>query len=258
MQVDLPTDPSLLGPINVVNLAFWIAETGESDMQAKLFLARPDRQEVLDAYHKAGKVIMLSLFGATDDPTAKDPVAMAAEVAKLVKDNGLDGIDVDLEHALEVGKSGGDWAVKFTNAARKELGPDYFISHAPQGPHFSPTLYTYQDIIKGAGHAIDFYNIQYYNQGETNYVTCDDMLVKSANFPGSSMTELNAAGVPWEKLVLGKTMEVADGSSGHMEMADLGKCVKQGKALGWPGNIMFWQLHDPAQSAAIYTDLQAA
>jgi hypothetical protein len=40
---------------------------------------------------------MISAFGSTDFPTTggRDPVQTAADLAKFVKNNNLDGVDID-------------------------------------------------------------------------------------------------------------------------------------------------------------------
>ena len=60
--------------------------------------------------------------------------------------------------------------------------------------------------------------------------------------PGSSINEIIAAGVPKEKIVLGKPATTADGNNGWMSAADLNKAIKDNYAYnGWKTGIMFWQ-----------------
>ena len=47
------------------------------------------------------------------------------------------------------------------------------------------------------GHLIDFYNIQFYNQGDNTYDTYDKLFVKSVgSFANTSVKEINARGIP--------------------------------------------------------------
>jgi len=43
--------------------------------------------------------VLLSAFGSTDDPTSQgsDPAITFTRIANLVKDNNLDGLDIDYE-----------------------------------------------------------------------------------------------------------------------------------------------------------------
>ncbi|KAJ3007442.1 UNVERIFIED_CONTAM: hypothetical protein HDU68_003507, partial [Siphonaria sp. JEL0065] len=123
---------------NVFNLAFWL-RTGVYD--AAYYWAALDvntRQTYVNAYHTAGKVVMISAFGATDMPTGADPVQVATNLANFVKANQLDGADIDWEDnaAMENG-TGEAWLITFTTKLRELLpSPRYLISHAPQAPYF--------------------------------------------------------------------------------------------------------------------------
>jgi hypothetical protein len=49
-------------------------------------------------------------------------------------------------------------------------------------------------------------------------------------------------GIPLNSLLIGKvlTPSAAD-DGGFMSAASLGKCVSQGKGLGWSGGVMIWE-----------------
>ena len=81
---------------------------------------------------------------------------------------------------------------------RKEL-PFHIVSHAPQGPYFSPGFSkggAYLGVHREVGNKIDFYNVQFYNQGNTTYDTYDSLFVQS-NFlnPQTAVYELMAQGI---------------------------------------------------------------
>jgi chitinase len=85
-------------------------------------------------------------------------------------ENNFDGVDVDWEdnNAMENG-TGEDWLIKFQLKLRQIL-PNHIISHAPQAPYFKEDHYkngAYVTVNRKVGHTIDFYNIQFYNQGNT-------------------------------------------------------------------------------------------
>lgn len=89
-------------------------------------------------------------------------------------ENNLDGVDIDWQDnsAMEAG-TGEGWIIKFQTELRKIL-PNHIITHAPQAPYFKRTNYkngAYVTVNKEVGHSIDFYNVQFYNQGDTKYNT---------------------------------------------------------------------------------------
>ena len=60
------------------------------------------------------------------------------------------------------------------------------------------------------------------------------MNTSGGDWPGSSLNEIANAGVPLNKLVIGKYAADADGASGFMDPAALGACVAQAQEeLGW-------------------------
>lgn len=66
------------------------------------------------------------------------------------------------------------------------------------------------------------------------YTTCDSLLTTSGGFwPGSALLEIAQAGVPLEKLVIGKYAAEGGGASGFMDPHALGGCVAQARELGW-------------------------
>lgn len=77
----------------------------------------------------------MSAFGATEFPTSQglDAETTCTKLATFVKDNGLDGIDLDWEDnaAMENG-TGEQWLITCVKAIRKVLPVgDYLLTHAP-------------------------------------------------------------------------------------------------------------------------------
>lgn len=125
-------------------------------------------------YNDGGVKILVSAFGATEFPTTGnvDPTDCAVKLAKFVSENNLDGVDIDWEDnaAMEAG-TGEQWLITFQTKLRSLL-PNHLITHAPQAPYFKQEYYkngAYVTVDKAVGHTIDFYNVQFYNQGDTKY-----------------------------------------------------------------------------------------
>lgn len=98
---------------------------------------------------------------------------------------------------------------------------------------------------------IDFYNVQFYNQGVGIYDSAHSLFNVSGGWcPGSSINEIIAAGVPGSKIVLGKPPTTADASNGWMSAADLNKAIADNYPYnGWKTGIMFWQLTSDSDGA---------
>lgn len=60
--------------------------------------------------------------------------------------------------------------------------PNHIITHAPQAPYFCSQRYkngAYVNINQQVGNLIDFYNVQFYNQGNNTYDTYEKLFVCS-------------------------------------------------------------------------------
>lgn len=102
---------------------------------------------------------------------------------------------------------GAEWIIQFTKTLRPLL-PNHIITHAPQAPYFNRNIYGGKNYIKvhnEVGSMIDFYNIQFYNQGSTTYDTYEKLFLESGGvFPLTSVKEIADTGVPLDKIILGK------------------------------------------------------
>jgi chitinase len=134
---------------------------------------------------------MVSVGGETEVPytasyfSAHEPRALAAKIAFLVKASGIDGIDIDWEDDWSNANPGMtgygssrragsgpaiQWLITLTKELRRQLPrPRYTITHAPQAPYFDMG---YAKVHAGCGADIDWYNVQYYNQGEEGGSQC--------------------------------------------------------------------------------------
>ena len=135
--------------------------------------------------------------------------------------------------------------------------PTYQISHAPQSPYFCNISYNagYLQVYLN-NPDIDFIFVQYYNQGASApYNTYDQIFVKSAEGgqPGTAVTQIAGQdplyhfgiGVPLNKLVVGKPLQITDGAPADwVSPANLHAIVVQAKAdKGWDAGVGVWQFH---------------
>ncbi|KAI0731318.1 glycoside hydrolase [Earliella scabrosa] len=257
---DGPPPPSQIKGFNVFILSFLMTIGAQDKALEWTLLSAADRATIKSEYAAAGISLMVSAFGATDAPTSNraDPTQTANTMAAWVKEFGLDGIDVDYEDFNAMDKSDGSaesWIAAFTKQLRTQLPKGQFIlSHAPVAPWFSVNdLFAagaYLKVDETVGDLIDWYNVQFYNQGATEYTTCDSLLNKSGGpWPESSVFEIANAGIELNKLVIGKPAQAAgDASSGFIAPATLATCLSQAKAKGWNAGVMVWEFPDAAAS----------
>ena len=89
-------------------------------------------------------------------------------MAKWVKSNGLDGIDVDYEDLTAMNKGDGKaekWVTSFTQTLRKTLPKgQYILTHAPLAPWLAPSnkfkAGAYVKINKDVGSLIDWVRLR--------------------------------------------------------------------------------------------------
>lgn len=247
---------------NVFNLAFWTVKFGVAD-NAQKFAAKSlaDKKWFKSRYAGAGMKLMVSVFGATDTPQSlgKDPTCLGKTIAKFVKDNGLDGVDVDYEEMELFGQGkSSDWLIALTKSLRAELpSPDYIITHAPVAPWFNTQMYPngYAYIHQQVGNLIDWYNVQFYNQ--ENYNTCNELIWNAGNnFPLTSLFEINKyANVPLDKLVVGKPAWESDADDGFMRPSVEGACLQIAVQNGWKAGVSFWEYpHMTPHRLGVITD----
>ncbi|KAJ2976768.1 hypothetical protein NUW54_g11515 [Trametes sanguinea] len=171
------------------------------------------------------------------------------------------------------------WLATFTQQLRTQLPQGQFIlSHAPVAPWFSVNnLFSagaYLKVDQTVGDLIDWVSlsfmyvdrhrfepnnsssatlpitVKFYNQGTTEYTTCDNLLnTAGGDWPGSAVFEIAASGVDLNKIVIGKPgLSVGDASNGYIAPATLATCVAQAKAKGWDAGVMVWEFPDAAAS----------
>lgn len=243
---------------NVIILSFYLSGSGPADMAvAWQGVDSAIQQKTIDTIHGRGGVVLVSLGGSTDNPFGHNAKTVGQSVANWAKSNHLDGVDFDLEN-FDVNFRGGslsdtqtvDWVADATNAVRDIFGSGGIISHAPQGPYFGPVGATDTWAGKTGGYtgvyakapSINFFNVQFYNQGTSCYTDYNGLFIKSCTtFPQTSVQEIAKAGIPLSKIVVGKYIAQGDASNGWIAPATLHTYFTQAKsAIGWDAGVMAW------------------
>jgi len=135
--------PADLGDWNDFLVAFYLTDCRNAFDIAAVWegMDAAKKEQIISDYHAAGKKIRVSLFGATDMPLKHggDPVAIGKQISQFVKDNMLDGVDVDYEdsESFNAAGDGENFLITLTKTLREELPAPYVISHAPQSPYFT-------------------------------------------------------------------------------------------------------------------------
>lgn len=80
-------------------------------------------------------------------------------------------------------------------------------------------------------------------RGNNVYEDCQSLLTDSGNsWPDTSVFGINSyAGVPLNKIVIGKPIDAGAASNGYMDGSTLAQCVAQAQSKGWNGGVMFWE-----------------
>ena len=198
---------------NIINLAFWLPNTDGTSNPVDAAVVWSDavtffgtdsefgsttveiQANLRNRYHQQNAKVMVSAFGGRSKPTTNyvDPEAVGKNLAMFVIENQLDGVDLDYEDnaAMEAGTAV-PWLITMTEAmldtfASSAPGQKFYISHAPQAPYFMDGKYpqNYIDLYYSSaghhmvGHYIDFFNIQFYNQGTSDYLTYETIFMES-------------------------------------------------------------------------------
>ena len=220
------------------------------------------------SYHQQGTKVMVSAFGAGIRPTTEtyNPIAVGRSLAMFVIENQLDGVDVDYEDnaAMEKGTAI-PWLITMTKAMLQIFnaygrGKKFYISHAPQAPYFytdtpkykqtySDFYHTRLDNGRGKiGDYIDFFNVQFYNQGTSDYLTYETLFLNSKRWAtGTALLQIARKGIPMNKIVVGKPVTTGDAyNSGFVDQYTLANIFRTARRGPWAhcsnvGGVMNWQ-----------------
>ncbi|CAO1619346.1 unnamed protein product [Sympodiomycopsis kandeliae] len=252
----LPAPDSFRG-INVVILSF-LEINGPAAKLNDFFKKTPqERRQWIDALHSRGITVLLSSFGG--DPSQQaitmkyDPVALGRLHGQVVRESGLDGLDNDIEDfqaSMQQNHDVVEWIVAYTRAVRREIPRgQYVLTTAPVAPWFTTNKQRYCSGLFGAinkevGQEYDWYNVQFYNQGNDHYNDCQSILFKSnlEGFPDTSIFEISKTNnIPLNKLVIGKPAAREDATTGYVTTNRLSHCVIDAHQKGWNAGVMGWQ-----------------
>lgn len=216
-----------------------------------------------------GLKLLLSVGGASDTPdwpNIESARTFGTAAGNYAASNGFDGIDFDIEGAdPNWSQYKLEWIIAITSTAitafSQTSGKTPIITHAPQAPYFTDwatggASRNYIAVEQYFGTQISWYNVQFYNQGCDSptvgvccYTTATGLATHSASdctvFPGSSVAEITAAGIPAHKIVIGKPMTTGDQYSGGGYVAN-GIAPLMGATPY--GGVMAWQWHGPASA----------
>ena len=171
-------------------------------------------------------------------------------LSTFVTANRLNGVDVDWED-LPGGKSlqsssTVQWLSTYTTTLRRNLPSvsGYIISHAPQIGYFA---LGYNNLSSSD---IDYYNIQFYNQGSSTI----PLPYTSAN---TIIAAINTLTISADKIILGKPVVTGDCTyptsmtCGLVPVDQLGTILKD--INSYIGGIMGWQWHDKSTAVWMQT-----
>jgi hypothetical protein len=271
-SIGTPDPSSSINGLTHFNLAFWVSNGGNASRAGDVYtgsgnadqwaLGDPKVQKaIVKEYNKYGIRLGVAAFGAFDKPqsSGNDPVALAITLAAFVRQNNLQGVDVDYEefdYLTDWTGNGAAWLIKFITQLRASLPrPQFYISAAPVAPSFNGKQWPngFNLVHEQVGQLIDYYNVQFYNQ-QGAYSSCQTLLTKSDVFLNSSVFELNTMqNVPLSMIVIGKPAHVEDAITytdpstnaqspdGYMTPALESQCLQQATGMGWRAGTSWWQ-----------------
>ena len=107
-------------------------------------------------------------------------IAGGNSIAQYIKTYTLNGIDIDWEdnNSANLTANHISWLTTYTKTLRNNLPSknNYIISHAPQAPYFGMG---YETIYQNCKYDIDYYNMQYYDQGNCGYDSYSELVQKN-------------------------------------------------------------------------------
>ncbi|KAK0238913.1 glycoside hydrolase family 18 protein [Armillaria nabsnona] len=239
-----PPDVSDIDGFTVFSLSFLLMAGAWDKAYEWTTLTDDERTDIKSQYAAAGIKLLVSVFGSSDVPTASRADHIATAILWPLGSLGTVSMasmsTTRLDFAAFYAGDGKaeQWLANFTTQLRVTLPKDsYILTHAPVAPWFSPTHYGgggYLKVHEMVGDMIDWYNVQFYNQGTDEYTTCDGLLnMSSETWNGTALFQIADNGVDLSKLVIGKPATASDASNGYMDPGTLATCLGTAKDQGW-------------------------
>lgn len=210
--------------------------------------AAVNNPEIIQFLKNKNKKCILAAGGEYLNPLNYDPKNYGTTLANFAIQHQFDGVDLDIEN-IAMDSQTIQWLVDATitvHQISKEKNYPLQISHAPQAPYF---MFNggYSEIEKRTNGIIDYYNIQYYNQGNWEYQSYEDydsLFEEQYNTiqNPTSIQNILKQGVPAQKLILGKPITPKDvNNSGYIPAEKLKSIlseaidnkIKFGGVMGW-------------------------
>lgn len=246
--------PETASPFQVVDAINGFISLSTPDQQSKLL-------KLMDQYNAR---LMISFGGASSVPCPfdvildsyyKDPKTLASGLVDIAKKHGFHGIDLDVEHLIGKyykGQCPDGEVTQETDPEKistyladvsieiKRSDPSLIVSHAPQYPYFGPSYFeVYSLVEQKAKDAIDFYNIQYYNNGDTSTY---DLVFKQNDFK-AAVAQL-IPNIPIEKIVVGKSIQGGEVMDLDIFASWIQTASTDDSLNDWihKGGVMIWEL----------------
>lgn len=113
--------------------------------------------------HEKGQKVVLAIGGEVGNVIINTPAAAQAfadSAYALMKEYGFDGIDVDLEHGIDV-----NHLADALHMLAEQAGPDFILTMAPQTMDVYTYDATYLKLARKVSDILTIMNTQYYNSG---------------------------------------------------------------------------------------------
>jgi len=209
--------------------------------------------------HQRGAVVMVSAGGSTDSQWYQFPngSTYGTYVGAWAVANFLDGVDFDVENinstAFTAGRLSSSQLVQYlATASGSAKNYVQIVSHAPQPRYFAAiggALFSgtggYSGVALAATFSVDFYSVQFVNQGVNCYTTYSGLFTNSASDcpsnPGTSVNEISSYGVPIWKIVVLKVLLPTDAGSGYVSDSVLNSFFLQARALFYFSGVSCYQ-----------------
>lgn len=221
-----------------------------------------DLKADIAAKKAAGKAFVLSVGGERGSVDLSSPANASNfvdSVGKILTDYGIDGLDIDLEHGLNVPNT-----ASAIRQLRERTGPDFHLTMAPQTLDVQPGG-SYLQLIEQVKDLVTVVHTQYYNSGSMN--GCDGGVHSqgSVDFITAQACILLETLRP-DQVSLGLPASPSAAGSGYVDPSVIGNaldcltavtdCGSFRPAQGHPGlsGVMTWSINWDATSGGAFSN----